>query len=189
VLAQMPLAGTLLHDEAGPRKEVEEMKRRSKSLGLVLLVLWLPSCSKQADTAKIASDLRRKASDASGRSDFDASIKFASEALKLEPDNVDALWMRGLARLKIKDYAKAEEDLTQAIKLDANYAPAYRERGSVFLAQGNYAAAVQDATAFLRLRPADEDGLRIRILAHDKSGNGAAAAADLRELEKVKAKR
>lgn len=167
-------------------KEVEKVKHLCPSSYLLLVTLCLLGCSKQADTVKTASDLRLKANEALGKHDFDASITFASQALELEPNHVDALWMRGLARLKTKDYAKAEEDLTQAIKLDANYAPAYRERGSVFLAQGKYAAAIEDATTFLRMRPRDEDGLRIRILAYEKSGNQAAASADLRELDKIK---
>jgi tetratricopeptide (TPR) repeat protein len=157
--------------------------------GLLLTVLCLPGCGKPAGSEKAASDLRLKAGEALGKTDFETAIKFAGEALELEPDNVDALWMRGLARLKIKDYAKAEADLNQAIKLDPKYGPAYRERASVFLAQEKYAAAIEDASAFLRMRPNDEDGLRIRILAYTKIGNHAAANADLREYDKVKEKK
>jgi tetratricopeptide (TPR) repeat protein len=165
------------------------VKFLDRSSRLLLLFLLLPGCSERAKAEKTASDLRSKANDALGKNDYESAIKFATQALELEPDHVDALWMRGLARLKTKDYAKAEEDLTQAIKLDAKYAPAYRERASVYLAQEKYAAAIEDATTFLQMRPGDEDGLRIRILANEKSGNHAAATADLRELDKIKAKR
>ncbi len=131
------------------------MTHPSPSFCWLVLALCLPGCStKQADTAKTASDLRLKANEAVGKKDFEAAIDLSSQALELEPKNVDALWLRGLARLNTKDYQKAEEDLTQAIKLDADYAPAYRERGSVYLAQANYDAAISDATTFLRMRRA-----------------------------------
>ena len=157
--------------------------------GLLLSVLCLSGCGKPASSEKAASDLRLKAGDALGRNDFESAIKFAGEALELEPQNVDALWMRGVARLKIKDYAKAEADLSEVIKLDPTYGPAYRDRASVFLAQEKYAAAIEDASTFLRMRPSDEDGLRIRILAYTKIGNHAAAKADLREYDKFKGKK
>jgi tetratricopeptide (TPR) repeat protein len=157
--------------------------------GLLLTVFCLPGCGKPAGPEKAASDLRLKAGEALGKNDFETAIKFASEALELDPHNIDALWMRGLARLKVKDYARAEADLNQAIKLDPKYGPAYRERASVFLAQEKYAAAVEDASTFLRMRPNDADGLRIRILAYTKIGNHAAANADLREYDKVKGKK
>ncbi len=161
---------------------------KSLLIGLLFTFLYLPGCANPASSEKVASDLRLKASEALGKNDFETAIKFAGESLELEPQNVDALWMLGLARLKTKEYAKSEADLNQAIKLDPQYEPAYRERASVFLAQEKYAEAIEDASTFLRMRPGDEDGLRIRILAYNKTGNEAAAETDLREYEKVKGK-
>ncbi len=172
----------------GDEKEVANVNCQSVVMQTLLLILLVGGCTKEPDKTKRASELRLKANEALAKNDFESTIKNTTEALELEPDHVDALWMRGLARLKTKDYDKAEEDLSRAIKLDTQYAPAYRERGSVRLAQGKYKEAVEDATTFLKLRPGDEDGLRIRILANEKLGNKVAVDMDLQELDKMKKK-
>jgi len=53
--------------------------------------------------------------------------------------------------------------------------------------QGEYAKAIEDFTAFIRLRPKDPEGYEMRAVAFARVGNGAAADADLREAEKLKA--
>jgi tetratricopeptide (TPR) repeat protein len=134
-----------------------------------------------------ASEKRQEAIKAAERQDWDAAIRLSGEAIALDPKNRDAYWVRGLAHLKKKEHAKAEADCTQAIKLDEKYAAAYRERGLAYLGQQKYPEAIADFTAYLKLRPEDPEGFEWRALANSKSGNDAAASADLRQAEKLKA--
>jgi tetratricopeptide (TPR) repeat protein len=57
--------------------------------------------------------------------DFDAAVK-------LKPDDTDALFRRGGARLTLEQYPGAIEDFTAVIKADEMHALAYRLRGFIY---------------------------------------------------------
>ena len=133
-----------------------------------------------------ASAKRQQALDAVDRQDWDDAISLCTEAIRLDPKNVDGWWLRGLGHLKKKEHVKAEADCTEAIKLDGNYTAAYRERGLALLGQEKHPEAIADFTAYLRLRPDDAEVYGWRALAHSRNGDKAAASADLRNAEKLK---
>eukprot|EP01041_Mallomonas_annulata_P006947 gene6947-14102_t len=58
---------------------------------------------------------------------WSGAVKSATEVLKLEPDNIKALYRRGLAYSRLLAYEKSKTDLMKTIELDPNNTPAKKE--------------------------------------------------------------
>jgi hypothetical protein len=54
---------------------------------------------------------------------YEAAIKEYDAALKLKPDSAEALYLRGVAKLKLGDAVGAEADLAAAAAIDPKYKP------------------------------------------------------------------
>jgi tetratricopeptide (TPR) repeat protein len=74
-----------------------------------------------------------------------------SEAIRRDPNYVDALKNRGNAHLAKGEYDKAIEDYTAAIKLDPKHAQAYQNRALAFCAQKEYDKAIDDYDEVIHL--------------------------------------
>jgi tetratricopeptide (TPR) repeat protein len=85
--------------------------------------------------------------------DLDGAIGNFSRALRLEPNNAQAYYQRGRARVFKADYDKAIPDLDQAIQRDATNVDAYNQRGWAHQSLFNYRSAEQDYTQALQLQP------------------------------------
>jgi len=59
-----------------------------------------------------------------------------SEAIRLKPDYVDALYNRALTYGKLEEYQLAIEDLNRVIKLKPDHAEAYHYRGVIYFIMG-----------------------------------------------------
>jgi len=83
----------------------------------------------------------------------DEAIADYTEALRLNPNFVDAYVNRGLAWSSEGEDDKAIADLTQAIRLSPTSAYAYCARGSGFRKKGDIDSAIADYTEAIRLDP------------------------------------
>jgi len=138
---------------------------------------------------KAAASEAKQAADAMQKQDWDRAIAHCDIALRLDPADVDAWWMRGLSYLKKHQPDKAIADLTEAIRRDTRYAPAYRDRGHAYVEKKDFAKAVADFSEYLRLRPADAEVYQARGDAYLRQGDRAAARADFRKAREFKAGR
>ena len=96
---------------------------------------------------------------------FDAGVEWAEqelwadaiasydEAIRLDPEYVDAYYNRGLAYSKIAETSKAIDDLTEAIRLDPEHGPAYGKRGALRANLGQIREAFEDLDEAIRLDP------------------------------------
>ena len=88
---------------------------------VLIVVLLLPNVAASADAAK---EVYEKGKASFGKRDYDAAIAAFSEAIRLNPTNVEAYCdrgnaysFRGLAHARNLDFDKATADFTEAIRL------------------------------------------------------------------------
>lgn len=84
---------------------------------------------------------------------FPRIVAESTEAIRLDPNNVEAYYDRGLAYLDLEDFDQAIRDFTEVLRLDPNKVEAYYDRGYAYLEMGNFDQAISDFTEVLRLDP------------------------------------
>lgn len=101
---------------------------------LVLLALCLPAAAQPVGS-------RNKYKIGRGfftRGDYNQAVQYLQEALKEDPNYLDALYMLGLSYYGQKNYAKAEEQLGLVIRYDPQFVEAYQYLGQIYMAQKKY---------------------------------------------------
>lgn len=149
------------------RAEYYKSERRIKTPVLVLVVIigllgviafgatfLQQKISKEENTKTLkaqksrAKKLVREAREKLENSKYVESLDLAKNALELDPDNLDALDVRGLAYLSVENKEKALEDFTAIInrseQLELNPARAYFHRAIVHASDRNIELARQD---------------------------------------------
>ena len=115
---------------------------------------------------------------------FDAAISDYTNALKLEPDNVDALNARAGVYAATGELKKAMDDCEVSIMKEPTF-EALSIRGDAWLAMDNLDQAIQDFEAAQRLDESVADAYRRRAKYHSSRGNKDAAEEDLRAAQRV----
>ena len=101
---------------------------------LISLVLCLPGFSQPVSS-------RNKYKIGRGffvKGDYTQAVQYLQEALKEDPNYMDALYMLGLSYFGQKNYAKAEEQLGLVVRYDPQFVEAYQYLGQVYMAQKKY---------------------------------------------------
>ena len=86
----------------------------------------------------------RDGTDLQRQGKFEEAIAKYDEAVRLEPNFVNAYINRGLAYLGLDQYRRGVEDFDEAIRVDPSSAPAYGNRAMAHALFGNDEAAQQD---------------------------------------------
>jgi len=73
------------------------------------------------------------------------AIEYYNEAIRLQTNDAEAYYNRGLANHKLHQYQCAIEDFNEAIRLKPDYANAYNNRGVAYFMQGNNELGCSDA--------------------------------------------
>ncbi len=116
--------------------------------------------------------------DMMNRSMFEPAVSDYTAALKLEPDNQDALANRGNAYFNLKRYDEARADLARVLVLDPKDDYALGVLGAVALKQGKTAEAIELLNRSIEIE--DSDWKRgHRADAYLASGSTKVAAQDL----------
>jgi tetratricopeptide (TPR) repeat protein len=87
------------------------------------------------------------------RGKFDYAIQTYSQAVKINPENPDIYFYRGLAKFNAKDIEGAEVDFTRSIKLNPMHVGAYINRGLLFNQKGEFDKALSDCNKAIELKP------------------------------------
>src|SRR6516162_10540792 len=87
------------------------------------------------------------------KGDFDRAIRDFDQAIKINPNYVEALYSRGLTYSNKGLWDRAIQDYDEAIKLNPNYVRAISNRGSAYLAKRQYDRAIQDYDQAIKLDP------------------------------------
>ncbi|CCD00281.1 FeoA family protein [Azospirillum baldaniorum] len=102
-----------------------------------------------------------------------------SRALALQPDDVDLLIDRAIARAETERFWDAVADLDAALKKDPRRPEAYLYRAAAHKALANDRQAVADIDRALELRPGDPDALLLRATIKAQAGQSAGRAGGL----------
>jgi tetratricopeptide (TPR) repeat protein len=113
--------------------------------------------------------------------DREHAIADFTEAIRLDPGNVDALAFRGYGYLAKKDYMRAITDFNEVMKRDLTNKNVLGNRARALFLNGNYDLAVLDYDALIGLDPSAYAYLG-RGDALSKLGRGTAATADYNKV-------
>jgi tetratricopeptide (TPR) repeat protein len=101
-----------------------------------------------------------------------------AQAIRLDPKNVEVYYARGSLYWRRWDYARAIPDLTQAIKLDPNNAVIYIMRGTAYSMKDDHDRAIADYTQAIRIDPNYAQTYNYRGEAYYNKGDYDRAIAD-----------
>ncbi len=131
-------------------------------------------------------ELLKKGRQKFARGDYALAIEAFSEAIRLDPKNVEALFKRAETYQEIDQYDKSIADLTQVIQLNPNHGDAYRQRGFALLMQGHHQQAIDDASSALRIDPNDYHALDVRGSSYTSLKQYEKAIADLTRMVELR---
>ena len=102
--------------------------------------------------------LAREAFSALRVKDHSAVMTLTEQALKLDPGNTQALYVRATARLQAQDYSAAIAEADQGLRLAPDSRPLLAVRALANNKAGNYRAGLGDALSILRVSARDAVG-------------------------------
>jgi tetratricopeptide (TPR) repeat protein len=85
--------------------------------------------------------------------EFDEAIADLSEAVRLDPTSVNALHVRGFARMAAAQFDKAADDYNNAVRLAPKNAQLFYERATIWIANAEFDRAISDLDEAVRLDP------------------------------------
>jgi tetratricopeptide (TPR) repeat protein len=113
------------------------------------------------------------------RNQYDLAVADFDQALKLAPDNVQILILRGDTSAAQGKFTQALADLDRAVSLAPRDPDAYTHRASAHSRKGATGAALQDYAQALAIDPDNFDALLSRSALYSESGDGKSAIADM----------
>jgi len=145
------------------------------SIFLVLTFLCSPAMS------ETAVDWFNKAialSDGKKFTDPHKAILYLSNAIKIQPNDAEMYYNRGVAYENLGQYQPAIKDYNQAISLKPAYSEAFYNRGTLYSEIGQYRQAIEDFNQAISLQPNDAEAYHGRGFAYDKLGQYQQAIED-----------
>ena len=123
----------------------------------------------------------KKDQDNADMAEHDRKIAIMDAVIKLNPDDDDAYFTRGLSHFAKERDDLAVEDVDTAIRLNPDHAGAYMFRGILLANQKQWNRVIADMTELIRLRPDDAMAYYRRGQAYGEQDNLDQAFADICE--------
>lgn len=127
-----------------------------------------------------------RAKDNYDKKNYREAVNDATEAIRLDPANVNAYTCRGYAYSELGNYRDAVADLNKVIELDPNNAKAYGVRGVALANTGDNKKAVADFDKAISLKPNDVANYENRGLVYGNMGDFKSALADFDKVISLK---
>jgi len=89
--------------------------------------------------------------------DLDGALEDYNQAIKINPNYVDAYNNRGCLLVEEGDYERAIKDFAHAIKINPYHATAYFNRGSAWRGLKEYKNAIEDFKRAMELDPTKKE--------------------------------
>jgi serine/threonine protein kinase len=121
----------------------------------------------------------------SEKGDKSGAVEDFTQAVNIEPRNVEAFYQRANIRFSNGDFKGAIDDSSQAIQINSNYGAAYTRRCAAYINESQHQKAEEDCTQALRLNSNDTDAYLNRGAARLNLGKTQEAIEDLTQLIKL----
>ncbi len=162
--------------EADSKTEIIELE---KILQTMFFDESVPIANSNNPTAKNeAEELIERGLYYSKKHKYDLSIRDYSEALKLDPKNVNAYIFRGNAYKNQGNYEQALGDYNSALAIDPKSAYAYKGRADTYEAKRDYDLVIKDCTKAIALSPNYAKAYNLRGSAYNLKNNHKKAITD-----------
>ena len=113
------------------------------------------------------------------------ALKFANQAIKLNPECLPAWNIRGVIRQRQGDLHGSLDDLNGAIALDPDFSEAYINRGVALAKMGQLTGALEDYNRALQIQPSSKTALINRGVALSELGKYDHALKDIDAALKI----
>lgn len=118
--------------------------------------------------------------------DFKEAADDAEKALKLNPNNVEALIVRGLVQSYSGHEPAAVADYTRVIELEPGNMKGFYNRAASKVKLGDMAGAIEDYTRFISLAPQNPAPYRLRAKIYISQNRNEDALADYTSALKIR---
>lgn len=85
--------------------------------------------------------------------DYEQAIHIVEEVLKVDSNNLRAMYVEGVAFNKIQNYNQSRNNFNIVLDADPYHSMAYYQRGKANIALAKYPEAIQDFTRCIKLKP------------------------------------
>lgn len=116
---------------------------------------------------------------------FTEALAAADQALKLDPNNAEALYQRGATLHAMSQVPQALASYDAAIKAWPEHAEARLARAGLLIDLGRDAQALAEVEELHRLKPKDPRGTYLRALLAERAGDKAEAKAALKRITEL----
>lgn len=119
------------------------------------------------------------------KGEFLSALEDYSKALVINPNNLDALYNRGVCRLAVNFLDSAKVDFDRTLQLNKTHALAFYNRATILVIQNDYEAALMDANSAILndKNMAAAYVLRGQLLL--RANDSAAACNDFQEAKRL----
>lgn len=135
-----------------------------------------------------AADYVARARAAYNNKDYDKAIAYLSQAIQLDPAQLQLYRMRAAPRGLTADYDGVIEDISRFLAGRPGDPDAYSVRGNAWLKLGETGEAIADFTKAIALAPSDPGHYFLRAMAYRESGMRAKEAADMKKYQDLSKK-
>ena len=153
---------------AEQEKQLAELKEKlakaekNKSETSISVRIQMTKDFAQNDTVFLSNQRLKVGNDFYSRKDYNSAVSAYTEAIELNPQNIDAYIYRGGAFGYLKNYQSAVSDYSQAIQIDNRNFNAHYGLGAAYLYQRNYQAAISEFNIAINLNPQDANSYYAR---------------------------
>lgn len=109
-------------------------------------------------------------SDGEKFSDPQKAIEYLNNAIRLQPNDAEAYYNRGIAYDNLGRHQQAIKDYSQTVRLKPDYAEAFHNRGTLYNTTGQYQLAIADFNESIRINPGEADNYIGLGFAYDQLG-------------------
>ena len=136
------------------------MKRHFCILTLVVLLCLSGACSQDARRRDDVTSFLQMGNKKVAAGDYRGAIKDYDEAIRMNPNEVEAYYNSGIVKKELCDYIGAIADYSRVIELNPNLAEAYINRGYAKYNLGNYKGEIIDYEKAIELNPSYRETLQ-----------------------------
>jgi len=119
------------------------------------------------------------------KNEWESAIHEYTEAIKYDPNYIDAYHNRGYSYLNIPNYDSAIADCNEVLRINPQYPAAYLNRGTAYYDKENYDQALADYNEAVKLDPKNGFYYYCRGFAYQKKGNKQMSDADFAKAREL----